>query len=349
MRPGQWRRLPEPRARGRRRHRSRRPVDIADGRVFTIPQLDLVLPGPLPLLLHRSYSTSARAREVGLGSGWSHSLACDIEVRRRTIVVFRPNGTVAIRPRPEIGAEVDLGGGVRLRRDPEAYVLVDADGLVHLFERAPGGEERWVLGAIADLSGNRIVLAYRGRDLVSITDSVGRLVHVRRDAHGHIAAFDIDGGGGRCVRYRTYHYDSMGDLAAVSDGDGHAVRFTYEEHRLTRITYPGGLQVHHRYDGRGRCIETWCDYPDGTDPALADNVPKYLADGRTLAKGVLHCRFEYADGYTEVVNSLQVRRYELNTLGKATKATNGRGVATVAYDEHGHLTEYADENAASTI
>lgn len=243
----------------------------------------------------------------------------------------------------------DLGGGVRLRRDPEAYVLVDADGLVHLFERAPGGEERWVLGAIADLSGNRIVLAYRGRDLVSITDSVGRLVHVRRDAHGHIAAFDIDGGGGRCVRYRTYHYDSMGDLAAVSDGDGHAVRFTYEEHRLTRITYPGGLQVHHRYDGQGRCIETWCDYPDGTDPALADNVPKYLADGRTLANGVLHCRFEYADGYTEVVNSLQVRRYEFNTLGKATKATNGRGVATVAYDEHGHLTEYADENAASTI
>ncbi|MGK4007240.1 RHS repeat-associated core domain-containing protein [Sorangium sp. So ce1036] len=78
-------------------------------------------------------------------------------------------------------------------------------------------------------------------------------------------------------------------------------------------------------------------------------MPKYLADGRTPAKGVLHCRFEYADGYTEVVNSLQVRRYEFNTLGKATKATNGRGVATVAYDEHGHLTEYADENAASTI
>ncbi|WP_437956813.1 DUF6531 domain-containing protein [Sorangium sp. So ce119] len=39
------------------------PVDIADGRVFTIPQLDLVLPGPLLLLLHRSYSiVGARAR-----------------------------------------------------------------------------------------------------------------------------------------------------------------------------------------------------------------------------------------------------------------------------------------------
>ncbi|MGK3999378.1 DUF6531 domain-containing protein [Sorangium sp. So ce1024] len=324
------------------------PVDIADGRVFTIPQLDLVLPGPLLLLLHRSYSTSARERDVGLGPGWSHSLSHEIEVRRRTIVVFRPNGTVAVRPRPDVGGEVDLGGGVRLRRDPEAYVMVDAEGLVHLFERAPGGDERWILGAIADLSGNRIVLAYRGHDLASITDSVGRIVHVRRDTRGHIVAFDIDRGGGRAVRYRTYQYDSAGDLAAVYDGDGHAVRFAYDEHRLTRVAYPGGLQVHYRYDERGRCIETWCDYPDGVDPALADDVPRYLADGRTQAKGVLHCRFEYAEGYTEVTNSLQVRRYEINALGKVDKATNGRGVSTVAYDEHGHLRTYSDENAAST-
>ncbi|WP_437956812.1 RHS repeat-associated core domain-containing protein [Sorangium sp. So ce119] len=263
-------------------------------------------------------------------------------------MVFRPNGTIAVRPRPDVGAEVDLGGGVRLRRDPEAYVLVDADGLVHLFERAPGGEERWILGAIADLSGNRIVLAYRGRDLVSITDSVGRIVHVRRDARGHIVAFDIDGGGGRAVRYRTYQYDAAGDLAAVYDGDGHAVRFAYDEHRLTRVAYAGGLRVHYRYDERGRCVETWCDYPEGVDPALANDVPEYLADGRTQAKGVLHCRFEYAEGYTEVINSLQVRRYEINPLGKVDKATNGRGVTTVAYDEHGHLRTYADENAAST-
>ncbi|WP_437737373.1 RHS repeat-associated core domain-containing protein [Sorangium sp. So ce1335] len=55
------------------------PIDPVTGRVYTVPAVDLALPGPLPLVIKRAYSSSARDRDVGLGRGWAHSLAWEIE------------------------------------------------------------------------------------------------------------------------------------------------------------------------------------------------------------------------------------------------------------------------------
>src|SRR5262249_20802217 len=43
------------------------PVDVITGRAYTLPDVVLELPGPLPLVLARTYSTAAAHRDVGLG------------------------------------------------------------------------------------------------------------------------------------------------------------------------------------------------------------------------------------------------------------------------------------------
>src|SRR5689334_4788700 len=43
------------------------PVDVLTGRVYTLPSVDIRLPGPLPLVIARYYSSYARDRDVGLG------------------------------------------------------------------------------------------------------------------------------------------------------------------------------------------------------------------------------------------------------------------------------------------
>ncbi|WP_437530119.1 DUF6531 domain-containing protein [Sorangium sp. So ce726] len=68
------------------------PVDVATGRVFTDPVVDLELLGPLGLRFVRRYSTSARERDVGLGFGSVHSFAWAVEVRRQTTVLWTDTG-----------------------------------------------------------------------------------------------------------------------------------------------------------------------------------------------------------------------------------------------------------------
>ncbi len=71
------------------------PVDVATGRVFTLPAVDLSLPGPLPLIFARSYNAAVRTRDIGLGFGWSHSFAWEISVRRRDALVLTSHGSTA--------------------------------------------------------------------------------------------------------------------------------------------------------------------------------------------------------------------------------------------------------------
>ena len=76
------------------------------GRAFTLPIVDLKIAGPLPLCFVRSYSTTAAAREIGLGHGWAHSWGWQIEVRRRALVVWSDEGIATSFPLLAIGAAV---------------------------------------------------------------------------------------------------------------------------------------------------------------------------------------------------------------------------------------------------
>ena len=314
------------------------PVDVITGRVYTAAVVDLALPGPIPLVVERWYSTSDAAENVGLGWGWTHSLAFRIDEMRRTVRVVQPGASPLWAPRPAEGATTRLPCGM-LRRDGGGYVL-SQEGRFYVF--AERREESLLLSRIVDRNGNTITLRYENGLLAGAVDSAGREVRVRRQPSGLIDAFEVKNAAaqGRWIRFRSYSYDDAGDLVAAIDPHGHAMRFEYDdEHRLVKRAEPGGLVAHFRYDDAGRCVESFCTRDDS---GLDEGVPEVLADGVTKARGFLHVKLDFGPDFSQLATSRAVRRMEGGALEQPTQATWSGGVHSFAYDAAGQLTEYMD-------
>ncbi|WP_438001822.1 RHS repeat-associated core domain-containing protein [Sorangium sp. So ce185] len=330
------------------------PVDVVTGRVFTVPEADVDLPGPLPLEIVRSYGSQARERDIGLGFGWSHSLAWAVELRRRSTVVVTADGIEEEFGLVSRDAGVIGPHGWVLHREGNGFSLDFPDGDRLLFEPDPGDrtQHRFRLAAQVDTFNNRIVLAYVEGRLAQVTDSAGRVLRLRPASAGRIGQIEFvsRAPGGRSVVFARYQYDKAGDLVAVTDADGHTTKYGYDgEHRLVWQQRPTGLTFHYRYDAAGRCIETWADYPGAVDPCLAASVPALLSDGKTPAKGMHHVRLDFhPDGYSEATDSVTFHRYFGNEHGKVDKAVSAGSVYTRTYDERGHLLSFTDPLGATT-
>ncbi|MEM6790080.1 MAG: RHS repeat-associated core domain-containing protein [Myxococcota bacterium] len=320
------------------------PVDPISGRVYTTAERDLALSGPLPLLIDRSYSSSVADVDLGLGYGWSHSLGWTIVERRRTLRILQPGADATTVQRPQPGEGLRLRAGYLLRLD-DGFALDRGENVLIFRERR--GKRTYQLSRMVDRNGNAIALRYERGHLAEITDSVGRVIRVRRHQDGHIAAFEVrdDSQGGQWVSFRTYSYDEAGDLVAAIDALGHAERFTYDEHRLVKRVTRGGMEAHFVYRDQ-RCIESYCLRP-GRDGLDAD-VPSVLADGRP-ARGFLHVRIEHLDDSAEVVDSRSLRRIHRGPYDQPTLFSWGQGVHSYRYDEAGALTEYVDAHGHGTF
>ncbi|WP_437812865.1 RHS repeat-associated core domain-containing protein [Sorangium sp. So ce1078] len=329
------------------------PIDVITGRVFTAPVVDLDLPGPLPLQLARSYSTTSRERDIGLGHGWTHSFAWEVELRRGGgAKVWTDDGLDVSFGVVERDTGVIGPHGWVLHRHEEGFALDVPDGTRRIFEPdlVDPARRRFRLAAVEDRAGNRMQLHYGGALLSRIVDSVDRTIRVLTTRDGRIAALEVVCASGRVVRAATYELDPAGNLAKVTDADGHATAYTYDDaHRLTSYRLPTGLVFFFRYDREGRGIETWGEHESGVEPCLADDLPELLADRNTRAKGIHHVKIEYGpDGYSEVADAACVFRYFGNAHGKADKAVANGRVFTRTYDARGHLTSYTDAMGATT-
>jgi YD repeat-containing protein len=329
------------------------PVDVITGRAYTLPAVDLELPGPLSLVFARTYSTAAADRDVGLGFGWASSWSWEIEVRRRGLSVWTDEGIAVDFPVLDVGADYVGPWGWALRRERERLVLDKGDGVLRVFAATDQAARRWRLIELRDRNENRIELTYDedGR-LSEVIDSAGRTVAVESTRDGRIAALHLSNARaqGRWIAVVHYSYDREGNLTAAFDAEGHATRYAYDdEHRLTRETDRTGLAFCFTYDRRGRCTETWGERPGGRDPSLAEDVPATLANRRTRARGVHHVCFDYGSNrYTEVVDSTQIRRYFGNRHGLASKWVEGASVEEATYDERGLLLAHVDGEGAVT-
>ncbi|APR88058.1 Putative Rhs-family protein [Minicystis rosea] len=333
------------------------PVDVVTGAMFTSPEYDVVLRGPLPLEIMRSYSSAARDRNVGLGYGWSHSLAWEVCDRRSGVVLIADDGTET--PFGKIEEQTGVVGphGWILGRIDGGFALSRVDDTKLVFgDPIPlsGDARRHRLLAIEDASANRINLRYREDRLIEVVDCVGRAVEVVRGPDGNIesfrAAHPVTGSGK--VSLTTFHYNERGELVTAIDADGASRSFTYddENHLMTSQTMPSGLVFFYCYDRQGRCVETWGEYPGKRDLSLAEGVPELLADNETRAKGIHHVKLLFGDGdYSEVVDSVALHRYFGNRFGKCDKAVSTGGVFSRRYDDNGHLLAFSDALDATTI
>jgi RHS repeat-associated protein len=327
------------------------PVDVATGRVLTVPVVDARFAGALGLEFSRTYSSAARERDVGLGFGWSHSYAWSVEVRRHTVEVWQGGGQRVVFPRPEPGERVIGPMGWALAAEPWGFVVEADDELRRIFQERV--EDRVLLSAIENRNGQRTTLRYEEGRLAEIQDAAGRTLRVKSGPDGRIASLEAKNAEqqGRIVVLARYLYDDAGRLIRATDAAGAETRFDYDEdHRLTAFMTPLGLTFHFVYDPRGRCVETWGDRADGHDPSLDPDLSPLLADGRTRAKGILHAVIDHSvDGYSEVVTATRVQRFFFDEMGRVTKASSGPSTFSRTYDALGLLTSYTDPAGNETI
>jgi RHS repeat-associated protein len=328
------------------------PVDVVTGRVFTHPITDLSLPGPLPLTFERAYSAAASKEDQGLGFGWAHSLGWFVQVERRRIRVWNDRGVSVDFRVPQVG-DTELGDwGWVLRRELWGFAVDSNDGVWRIFSVSHDEGKTFRLSAVDDRNKNRIGITYDDGKLAEIKDSAGRVVKVTTTKDGRIAALQVKNSEhqGQWVAFARYQYDDKGRLVRVTDADDHSWTYEYDEfNRLLRDTDRSGLSFCFRYDEKDRGIEAWGEYRGKKDPSLADDVPTFLWDGRTRAKGIYHRKFDYhARGFTEVTDTTETRRYFGNGKGTLDKAVSGGAVTSSVYDDRGFEIEKTDPLGATT-
>ena len=236
------------------------PVDVATGAVVD-SAVDFALPGTIPLVWSRSYSTLRNQLSGALGKGgWVHSFEQWIS-REDTCLSLRDGdgrdvwfaiaapGETTFHRRERLELTVDKQGGYQVRSL--------ATRLTRRFAAlTPGG--RAALRRIEDAWGNAIQLEYEGGRLARILDTAGRQVILRSGARGLVARVEI-WAGGELQQWIDLAYHPEGELARVTDALGFAQSYTYDgHHRLLETTFKNGARFWHRYDPEtGWCVKTW--------------------------------------------------------------------------------------------
>jgi RHS repeat-associated protein len=276
-------------------------------------------------------------------------------VRRGKVIVTPPFDKPVEFDREEAEHGAYSDGAWILARDLKTggYRLDANTDFRQHFEPAGADQKRFRLSAIEDPNHNRLTLRYDDRGtLVGFVDSASRRIDLETTPGGHwktLRATDPESR--RTVVFSRYTYDQRERLVEHVDVEGAVTRYEYDDNeRITLLRYPTGLVFHFRYDGAGRCIETWGEYPGRTDPALAPELPKVLADGQTRARGIYHVKIEFGDdGYSEVVDSVRILRFFADqATGMIAKAVApDGGVTTRSFDDAGNIASRMDPEGAT--
>ncbi|NPC70129.1 hypothetical protein HPP05_10280 [Corallococcus exiguus] len=340
------------------------PVDVATGRVFT-DNIDFELPGPLPLVFERVYSSSLSWRNGPLGYGWSHSLDQEVWLEPYKVVLLAEDGREIefhLDTLPEhvirAGQSIyDVTNQLTLRALGHLrWEVESADGVVREFALVPGGDARRArLLNIRSRDGHHsIQLTYdaHGR-LEWVRDCGGRMIAFMHDARGQLREVKLPAAqGAGFSRHLAYDYSDSGDLVRVVDAAGYSWRFEYQGHLLVQETDRAGLSFYFQYDGLGamaRCVRTW------GDGGIYDHVISYDVQSRkTLVEDSLGAVTVYdLDELGMVVKVVDphgaVTRYEYDAdCGALAKETDALGhTLVIAYDEWGNIVTVTPPDGAT--
>ena len=262
------------------------PVDIATGRVMT-DAVDFEMPGPIPLVFERNYSSGWSRRTSPLGYGWSHSLDRALWVERSGVVCRLADGREIVFDTsgyrygfiPIKQSVFDPITGYTLTRlARERWRLTDEEGMIDEFERIPGETDPSDIGhGLARVvctrersEHNKIHYQYEVADdvarLTSVVDSGGRTIRFGNDPAGRLSKVFLPHPEVRdeWVLHASYEYSEVGDLVAATDAEGATTRYAYDRrsHLMVQETDRKGLSFYWMYDGRSssaRCVRTWGD------------------------------------------------------------------------------------------
>ncbi len=334
------------------------PVQAATGIKFlgAERELDFRLPGPLPIVWQRFYSSRNLRTGTPLGQGWNLPYAMELRLDagahgEPVAVLVDEQGREAELPDIAPGTrQFDVHEGVDLCRTESGHYFVHVPGgLFFIFEEPDAGRTRpqvLRLARLEDRNGNFIELRRDalGR-LGEITDSTGRLLTLEHaGSSNRLDAVRLTGGApgelpGLLVSYR---HDAGGRLAEVIYRNGALVRrFGYDPQGLMCFhADAAGLECHYEWIGSGadaRVGRHWTN--DGERYEVRYSLlPQTAGDASA------------AIGETRVVDQRQrVFVWRWNAQHQPVSYTNAEGQHWQArYDELGQLVAVVEPGGAVT-
>lgn len=335
------------------------PVNVITGGKILREEPDFTLPGPLPLVWARFYSSHDRRQDSLLGIGWS--LACEVELRLERDAGGALEGVVyvdeqgrgmrfpAVAPGESHFSSAE--GYCLIRTQGGQFVVESGDGIYRDFGiPAAGFAGSLRLQRLEDRNGNWHALRYEDGRLRRINDACGRTLelvydplHERRVTALHLSKGAENEASGVLVEYR---YTGLGELAEVIDRTGRSVRrFAYRGGLMTEHAVPGGLRCFYEWDSMGteanaeaRVLRHWTD--DGESYVLRYD----LRARRTLVTDQLdrQWQWEWNDdcqptAYIDAEGQAWRYEWDANRQLVAMQDPAG-GVSRCEYDALGRLT-----------
>ncbi|EOW5570980.1 TPA: DUF6531 domain-containing protein, partial [Escherichia coli] len=347
------------------------PVNPLLGAKVLPGETDLALPGPLPFILSRTYS-SYRTRTpapVGVfGPGWKAPSDIRLQLRDDALVL-NDNGGRSIHFEPLLPGEAvySRSESMWLVRGGKA-AQPDGHTLARLWGALPPDTGR----VVEQL--NPAGLSYRylyEQDRITVTDSLNRreVLHteggaglkrvVKKElADGSVTRSGYDAAGrltaqtdaaGRRTEYGLNVVS--GDITDITTPDGRETKFYYNDgNQLTAVVYPDGLESRREYDEPGRLVSETSRSGETVRYRYDDahsELPATTTDATGSTRQMTWSRYGQLLAFTDC--SGYQTRYEYDRFGQMTAVHREEGISLYRhYDNRGRLTSVKDAQGRET-
>ena len=321
------------------------PVSMVTGEEL-LTLTDGVLDGLLPFEFSRLYRTSAAEIDVGLGFGWSHSLAHRLEVDGASVVWVdhenrRTRFPLPSVERPAIHNSLSRAA-IFLGDEPEELIVALAGDAARFYHFRAGR-----LTAVSDAYGNRLRITRDRLDRVERLDNgAGRSLLLRYE-RAHLIAVDYQVW--RDAAWRTeqtlvsYRFDARHRLIEASNAVGETERYDYDDQHviLQRQLAGGGASFFWEWERSGkaaRCVRHWASFSQMDTRYVWDDA------GRVTV--------HYVDGTEETYvhdDTARLVRQVAADGGEQLKAYDAQGRLVAEQDALGAVTEYRYDDTGRLI
>ncbi|WP_283189716.1 RHS repeat-associated core domain-containing protein [Pseudomonas sp. PMCC200344] len=325
------------------------PVSMVTGEEL-LTLTDGLLDGILPFDFTRLYRTSAAEIDIGLGFGWSHSLAHRLEIDGDTVIWIdhenrRTSFPLPNHERPAIHNSLSRAA-IYLGDQPEELILAQAGDDARFYHFHNGR-----LTAISDAYDNRLRITRDRQDRIKRLDNgAGRALLLRYD-RSHLVAVEyqrfhpadtLDEAWHTEQTLVTYHYDERDQLIEATNAAGESERYDYDDqHVILQRQLTGGASFFWAWERSGkaaRCVRHWASF--------SQMDARYVWDeqGSVTVQNI--------DGSEEVYvhddRARLVRKVELDG-GEHLKAYDDKGRLIAEQDPLGAVTEYRYDEVGRLI
>jgi RHS repeat-associated protein len=298
------------------------PVHAVTGE-FYVDATDLVLPGPIPLVVNRNYS-SLNTADNQFGFGWKPSYMPFLSIKSDGSVLYaaEPDGAVIAYDRTSTNSNVYLPTVARnpqLNNNTSAGIGSTANRLRNRIDKQVSGPDTFYYLQRPDGGECTFkVMTFNGGGLNRTRPYLTRW----EDSRGNFLAFEMGTDATRTdyaeVRriqssnggYLGFVYDVYGRIIEAWTGDGRRLAYKYDEFGdLVKVTFPDASEIGYEYERRTQNVTngvsvTTASY--STHLLVRENKP----DGRML-------RNEY-DAQRRVTNQWATVGLDLNPVRNAS-------------------------------